>query len=97
MAEEADAGAEDDRGQDRGVDFPSERAITLNVRPAIADTPAARPSSPSRKLTMFMIATIQMIVSVIPTHSGSVWMPTNGSVKRSIQTPKETSATAAAI
>ena len=38
---------------------PSESAITQNVPPEIAQTPAARPSSPSRKLTMFMIATIQ--------------------------------------
>ena len=36
---------------------------------------------------MFMIATIQMIVSGMPTHAGSAWMPRNGNVKRSTQTP----------
>ena len=30
---------------------------------------------------MFMIATIQMIVSGIPTSDGRVWMPRNGNVK----------------
>ena len=77
--------------------FPSERAITLNVSPAIAATPAARPSSPSRKLNMFMIATIQMIVSGIPTEDGKVWMPTNGSVNRFTQMPKPVATAAAAI
>src|ERR1043166_7404885 len=45
--------------------FPSESAITLNVSPAIAATPAASPSSPSRKLTMFMIATIQRTARLV--------------------------------
>ena len=35
------------------------RPITAKVEPAIAQMPAARPSIPSRKLTMFMIATIR--------------------------------------
>ena len=62
--------------------FASDSAITLNVNPAIAATPAARPSIPSRKLNMFMIATIQITVSGAPTQTGSVWMPMNGNVKR---------------
>ncbi len=37
---------------------------------------------------MFMIATIQRIVSGTPTQAGTVWMPTNGNVKRSTQIPK---------
>ena len=68
--------------------FSSESAITAKVTPAIAATPAARPSIPSRKLTMFMIATIQTIVSGTPSQAGSAWMPMNGSVKRSTQIPK---------
>ena len=40
------------------------------VAPEIAQTPAARPSSPSRKLTMFITATIPITVSGIPTHDG---------------------------
>ena len=47
--------------------FPSESASVMNVRPAIAQTPDASPSIPSRKLTMFITATIQRTVSGIPT------------------------------
>src|SRR5256885_2195648 len=50
--------------------FASDSEITAKVTPAIAATPAASPSSPSRKLTMFMIATIQTIVSSTPTEPG---------------------------
>ena len=50
--------------------LPSESARVANVRPAIAQTPAARPSIPSRKLTMFITATIHTTVSGIPTHAG---------------------------
>ena len=95
VAQEADAGAGDDRRHDGRVGLPSESAITQNVMPEIAHTPAASPSRPSRKLTMFMIATIQRIVSGMPTHSGSSWMPMNGKVKRSIQTPNQTGIAAA--
>ena len=52
--------------------LPSERARVANVRPAIAQTPDASPSSPSRKLTMFITATIQMTVSGMPTHGREV-------------------------
>src|SRR3569833_2334526 len=75
--------------------FPRESAITANVRPAIAATPAASPSIPSRKLTMFMIATIHRIVSGAPAHSGSAWMPSSGNVKRSTQIPNHTGIDAA--
>jgi hypothetical protein len=50
--------------------LPSDRAITENVPPAIPHTPAASPSSPSRKLTMFITATIQVTVSGTPSHDG---------------------------
>jgi hypothetical protein len=50
--------------------FPSDRAMIANVDPAIAQIPAASPSIPSRKLTMFMIATIQSTDSGMPTQSG---------------------------
>ena len=52
--------------------FPSESASTENVTPAIPHTPAASPSSPSRKLTMFITATIQTIVSGTPIAGGHV-------------------------
>ncbi len=51
------------------VGLPRERAITAKVKPAIAQTPAASPSSPSRKLTMFITATIQRTVSGAPTQT----------------------------
>jgi hypothetical protein len=54
-----------------GPGFASDRAITPKVKPAMAQTPAARPSSPSRKLTMFMIATIQTTDAGTPTQSGN--------------------------
>ena len=44
-----------------GSVFPSESESTAKVTPAIPHTPAARPSIPSRKLTMFITATIQSI------------------------------------
>ena len=56
--------------------------------PEIPHTPAASPSSPSRKLTMFITATIQTIVSGTPIPAGRSTAPKNGSVKWSIQTPK---------
>ena len=59
VAQEAEAGAEDDRGQDRRVRPAERRARSGRTRTAeIAQTPAASPSSPSRKLTMFITATI---------------------------------------
>ncbi len=62
--------------------------MTANVTPEIAHTPAASPSMPSRKLTMFMTATIQTIVSVTPIQAGRSTTPTKGNVKWSTQTPK---------
>ncbi len=46
--------------------------MIANVEPAIAQIPEARPSIPSRKLTMFMMATIQRIEAGMLTQSGSV-------------------------
>ena len=71
-----------------GSVFPSESARTAYVAAEIPHTPAASPSSPSRKLTMFITATIQSIVSGTPTSAGRSTAPTNGNVKWSIQTPK---------
>ena len=67
--------------------LPSESAITAKVTPAMAQTPDASPSMPSRKLTMFMTATIQRIVTGTPIQGGTSTAPRNGSVKWSIQTP----------
>ena len=67
--------------------FPSDSARIANVMPEIAQTPDASPSMPSRKLTMFITATIQTIVSGTPIHGGRSTAPTNGNVKWSIQTP----------
>ena len=67
--------------------LPSDSAITAKVTPEIAQTPEASPSMPSRKLTMFITATIQTIVSGTPIHGGTSTAPRNGSVKWSIQTP----------
>ena len=36
---------------------------------------------------MFMSSTIHSTLSGIPSHAGSSWMPRNGNVKRSTQTP----------
>ena len=52
--------------------------MIANVEPAIAQMPAARPSIPSRKLTMFMIATTQKIVAAPAAHSGSSWRRSPG-------------------
>jgi len=46
--------------------LPSESEMTANVTPEMAQTPEASPSMPSRKLTMFITATIQKIVSGTP-------------------------------
>ena len=58
--------------------LPSESAITAKVTPEIAHTPEASPSIPSRKLTMFITATIQTIVSGTPIHGGTSTAPRNG-------------------
>jgi hypothetical protein len=64
--------------------------MTANVAPAMPQMPAARPSIPSTKLTMFMIATIHTIDTEIASQAGSSWTPRNGNVKRSSTTPNET-------
>ena len=73
----------------------SESAIRVNVKAEIAETPAASPSSPSRKLTMFMIATIQSTDSGIPTHFGKTCAPRIGNVNRWTQMPNQTGIDAA--
>jgi hypothetical protein len=74
---------------------PSDRSITQNVAPEIAQTPAASPSSPSRKLTMFITATIPTTVSGIPNHAGNSCTPTTGNVNVCTQMPKPTGIDAA--
>ena len=68
--------------------LPSESASIANVTPAIAQTPDASPSMPSRKLTMFITATIQTIVeSARRSRPACRRRRGTGSVKWSIQTP----------
>ena len=47
-----------------------ESATTLKVRAEMPQTPAARPSRPSMKLTMLMIAATQTKVKRMESHSG---------------------------
>ncbi len=65
----------------------------------IAHTPAARPSTPSEKLTTFIIATRPMTVRIGPAFVtpafGNESRPTNGSVIVLTPTPKCTTITAA--
>ena len=65
----------------------------------IAQTPAARPSTPSEKLTTFIIATSPITVSTGPAFVtpalGKSSLPTNGSVIAFTVTPKCTTITAA--
>ncbi len=87
----------------------SERAITDSVAALIRQTPAARPSTPSIRLTTLAIATMP---STVPRSPRSTWPssgsskssvepgstpPTNGSVKTSTVTPAETGIAAATI
>jgi len=75
--------------------LPRESSITANVAPEIAQTPAASPSRPSRKLTMFITATIPNTVKGAPTHSGSTCTPTSGNVNECTHTPNPVGITAA--
>ena len=72
------------------------RQLSAILKAAIAHTPAARPSRPSNRFIMFMIATIQASVSGTPAHSGSEWTPRSGNVKWRIQIPKPVAIPAAA-
>jgi hypothetical protein len=65
---------------------PSEMAMMANVTELMAQTPAARPSMPSMKLTMFMIATTQMRLNGTDTQP-STRVPTTGRVMFSSRTP----------
>jgi hypothetical protein len=65
--------------------------MTANAAAMIAHTPAARPSTPSEKLTTFIITTRPITVSTGPASAGPVlgnerW-PTNGSVIAFTATP----------
>ncbi len=67
------------------------KAITAIAAAMIAQTPAASPSTPSEKLTTFIIATRPITVSTGPAlvapALGKCRMPTNGSVIASTATP----------
>ncbi len=69
--------------------------MTANELAAIAQTPAARPSTPSEKLTTLMISTIPTIVSGAPRSPRSTRC-TNGSVKSDTLTPFATGTVTAA-
>ena len=58
-----------------GSALPSESARIAYVTPAIPHTPAASPSRPSRKLTMFMTATMKSIERGTPIHAGRSTTP----------------------
>ena len=58
------------------------------VTALMAHTPAASPSMPSMKLTMFMMATTQSTLNGMPTQP-STRMPTPGRVRVSRRTPVE--------
>jgi hypothetical protein len=64
VAQESEARAGNDRREDRGVGLARARVRgSRTSTPAIPQTPAARPSIPSRKLTMFITATMNTIDS----------------------------------
>ena len=67
-----------------------------NATALIAQTPAARPSMPSEKLTTFITKTRPTIVSGAPAPPRST-APRNGSVKFVTSTPAETGIAAATI
>ena len=73
--------------------------MTAIVAAMIAHTPAARPSTPSEKLTTFIITTSPTTVSSGPPSVmpalGSEMCPKNGSVTAFTPTPKCTTTTAA--
>ena len=69
--------------------FPSERAITQNVRPEIAATPGGEPVQPVEEVDHVHDRDDPGDRQRDPRPpAGSVWMPTNGSVKRSTQIPE---------
>jgi hypothetical protein len=79
---------------------PRSNAITAIAAAMMVQTPAARPSTPSEKLTMFIIATSPITVSagpafVAPAFGRARW-PTKGSVIAFTTTPNCTTITAAA-
>jgi hypothetical protein len=75
--------------------------MTAIAAAMITHTPAARPSTPSEKLTTFIIATRPITVSTGPAlvmpALGKFSLPMNGSVIALTATPKCTTMTAATI
>src|SRR5919206_561753 len=74
--------------------LPRSKAMTANDAAAIAHTPAARPSTPSEKLTTLITATRPSTVSGPPRLPRSTWW-TTGSVKVLTVTPAFTGTTTA--
>ncbi len=72
------------------------KAMTAKATPSIVQTPAARPSTPSEKFTMFISATSQTTVSGPPSW-GNCSEPTNGIARFSITAPPRTATIAAPI
>ncbi len=70
--------------------------MIANATAAIVQTPAARPSTPSEKLTTFIIATRPMTVTGPPAEPKSI-APRNGSVMLVASTPPTTGMIAAAV
>ena len=75
---------------------PRSKAMIANATAEIAHTPAASPSTPSQKFTMFISSTSANTVSG-PPKSPSSTRCTNGNVNVSTLTPLVTSTTAATI
>ena len=75
------------------------KAITAIAAAMIVHTPAARPSTPSEKLTTFIISTRPITVRIGPAFVapafGRCSVPMNGSVIDFTATPKCTTITAA--
>src|SRR6185437_17155630 len=84
-----------------GCSRPRSKAITVIAPAMIVQTPAARPSTPSEKLTTFIISTSPITVStgraLVTPALGNASEPTNGSVIDFTATPQWTTITAAAI
>ncbi len=74
---------------------PRLNAMIVNATPSIVHRPAARPSTPSVKLTTFISATSQITVSTGPA-CGNWWAPRNGIVTSVTIAPALTAMTAAA-
>src|SRR5947209_19686618 len=76
---------------------PNDNAIAPNVSAAIVQTPAASPSTPSMKLTMFITATIPITVSPYANGGDRSRRPVKGTSVNVTRTPATTGTTAASV